>query len=246
MTGKGKMHGASAISSSDTKSITVRGHDLMGLMGTVSFSEFFVLLLLGRLPDDNERFMLDACLVAIAEHGLTPSVKAARMTRAADPAALQGAVAAGILGCGTVVLGTAELAAKLLVRAVALAAERKEDAESVAREICAAEHVKGARLPGFGHPLHRPEDPRAQRLFELAEQRGTAGPHVRMARAFAACVDEIYARRLPLNVSGAIGAVMLDIGFPIEVMKGVPILARTAGIIAHLRDDVLSPMGFDL
>jgi len=243
---KGNMHGATAISSSDVTSITVRGHDLMQLMGSVSFTEYFMLLLLGRLPDDNERSMLDACLVAIAEHGLTPSVKAARMTRAADPAALQGAVAAGILGCGTVVLGTAELAAKLLARAVKVAAERGEDASAVAREICAAEHAKGSRLAGFGHPLHRPEDPRAQRLLQLADQHGTAGPHVRMARAFAACIDEVYARRLPLNVSGAIGAVMLDIGFPIEVMKGVPILARTAGIIAHLHDDVLSPMGLDL
>lgn len=246
MASKRDMHGATAISSSDVTSITVRGNDLMQLMGTISFTDYFVLLLLGRLPTENERFMLDACLVAIAEHGLTPSVKAARMTRAADPAALQGAVAAGILGCGTVVLGTAEHAARLLADAVAIAAERGADAVTVARELTEQRHEKGSRLPGFGHPLHRPDDPRATRLLQLADQCGSAGPHVEMVRAFDACVNEVYGRTLPLNVSGAIGAVMMDIGFPIEVMKGVPILARTAGIIAHLRDDVLTPIGFDL
>jgi citrate synthase len=237
---------SSQISRADAHSVTVRERDLAELIGTLSFTDYFVLLLMGRLPSADERFFLDACLIAIAEHGLTPNVQAARMTLAADPGVLQAAVAAGILGCGSVVLGTAELAGKMLDDAIARMQTDGTDAPATARAIAESYRARRAALPGFGHPLHKPEDPRAQRLLALAEERGTAGPHVRMARAFGAVVDEVWGKPLTLNVSAAIPAVMLDVGFPLEALKGIPILARTAGILAHLREDGMEPLGFYL
>jgi hypothetical protein len=154
--------------------VEVRGRDLAGdLMGRLSFTEYFHLLLTGREPSEDERFFLDLLLVAIAEHGLMPTNVAARMTLAADPASLHGAVAAGILGAGPVVLGTSEECARLLEEMVAAGREPAE----VARSVRAA----GGKVPGFGHPVHRPVDPRAERILELADARGVSGRHVGLA-----------------------------------------------------------------
>jgi citrate synthase len=234
------------ISRADAHSIAVRERDLAQLIGTMTFTDYFVLLLMGRPPSDDERFFLDACLIAIAEHGLTPNVQAARMTLAADPDVLQAAVAAGILGCGSVVLGTAEKAGRMLDAAITRAREEGRDEIATARVIAGEYRSRREPLPGFGHPLHKPDDPRAQRLLALADERGTAGPHVRMIRAFGAVVEEVWGKPLTLNVSAAIPAVMLDVHFPLEALKGIPILARTAGLLAHLREDGTQPLGFYL
>ena len=159
----------SRISQAYPDRVEVRGRDLTGdLMGRLSFSEYFHLLLTGREPTDDQRFFLDLLLVSIAEHGMMPTNVAARMTLAADPGSLQGAVAAGILGAGPVVLGTSEECARLLEEAVASGREPLE----VAQEI----HAAGDKVPGFGHPVHRPLDPRAERILELADERGVSGP----------------------------------------------------------------------
>jgi citrate synthase len=233
---------SSSISTADAVSVTVRGRDLAQLIGTMTFTDYFVFLLMGRTPTADQRFFLDACLVAIAEHGLVPNVQAARMTLAADPGALQAAVAAGILGCGSVVLGTSELAGRMLDAAIS----RGGDVAVVAREVAQEYRDRRLPLPGFGHPLHKPKDPRAERLFALADERGTAGPHVRMARALGDVVGEVWGKPLTLNISCAIPAVMLDVGFPLEALKGIPILARTASLLAHLREDGTQPLGFYL
>src|SRR4051794_31253596 len=148
--------------------VEVRGRDLTGeLMGSVSFTEYFHLLLTGEEPTEEQRFFLDVLLVAIAEHGMMPTNVAARMTLAADPRSLQGAVAAGILGCGPVLLGTAEECARLLERGGAEV--RAGDAPvAVAGRLAQGVRDRGERLPGFGHPVHRPLDPRAERILELA------------------------------------------------------------------------------
>jgi citrate synthase len=232
----------SHICGADATSVTVRGRSLMDLIGTLSFTEYFMLLLMGRLPTENERYFIDATLIAIAEHGFTPSVQAARMTIAAGPDNLQGAVAAGILGCGSVILGAAEDAGKLLHAAIA----RGGDPKTVAREMAEDLRARKAPLPGFGHPFHRPEDPRAQKLLALADERGTSAANVQMIRAFASVADEVWNRHLVLNVSGAIAAVMLDVGFPLDALKGIPILARTAGLLAHLHEDAHERLGFVL
>ena len=218
--------------------VEVRGHDLTAdLMGTLSFTEYFHLLLTGNKPTDDQRYFLDLLLVAIAEHGMMPTNVAARMTLAADPGSLQGAVAAGILGCGPVILGTAEDCARLLEEAHAAGGEAAKDA---ARAI----HDSGGRLPGFGHPVHRPLDPRAERILELADQRGVSGPHVALARSFRDAAAEAWGRPLTMNVSMPIAAVMLDLGFPSSAVKAVPILARTAGLLAHLAEERDQPIGF--
>src|SRR6476469_877789 len=207
--------------------VEVRGRDLTGdLMGRLTFTEHFHLLLTGREPTAEQRFFLDLLLVAIAEHGLMPTNVAARMTLAADPGSLQGAVAAGILGAGPVILGAAEECALLLA---AMHAESKEPLQA-AREI----HTAGRRVPGFGHPLHRPVDPRAERILELADARGVSGPHVALARALRDAVAETWGKPLTLNVSLPIAAVMLDLGYSPAHVKAVPILARTASLLAHL------------
>jgi citrate synthase len=217
--------------------IEVRGRDLAGdLMGRLSFTEYFHLLMTGREPSDDERFFLDLLLVSIAEHGLMPSNIAARMTLAADPGSLQGAVAAGILGAGPVILGAAEECALLLA---AMNAEGRDPVQ-VAREI----HAAGGKVPGFGHPLHRPVDPRAERILELADARGVSGPHVALARALREAVVETWGKPLTLNVSLPIAAVMLDLGYSPAVVKAVPILARTASLLAHLAEEQEQPLGF--
>jgi citrate synthase len=219
--------------------VEVRGRDLTGdLMGRVTFTEYFHLLLTGREPTDDQRFFLDLLLVAIAEHGMMPSNVAARMTLAADPESLQGAVAAGILGAGPVVLGTSEECARLLEEAVA---SRREPA-AVARAI----HAAGGKIPGFGHPVHRPVDPRAERILELADERGVSGEHVAFGRGLRDAVAETWEQPLPMNVSMPIAAVMLDLGFPSAAVKAVPILARTAGLLAHLAEEQQQPLGFQL
>ena len=224
--------------------VEVRGRDLTGdLMGRVSFSEYFHLLLTGREPTEDQRFFLDLLLVAIAEHGMMPTNVAARMTFAADPGSLQGAVAAGILGCGTVVLGTSESCARLLEEAQEKVASGDAPA-AVAGDVARAIHASGARVPGFGHPVHRPLDPRAERILELADARGVGGPHVLLARCLRDGVAEAWGRPLTMNVAMPIAAVILDLGFPSAVVKAVPILARTAGLLAHLAEERQQPLGF--
>jgi citrate synthase len=223
--------------------VEVRGRDLTGdLMGRLSFTEYFHLLLTGAEPSDEQRYFLDLLLVAIAEHGMMPANVAARMTLAADPGSLHGAVAAGILGCGPIILGTAEECARLLERGVASGDPPAEVAGELAREV----HAAGERLPGFGHPVHRPLDPRAERILELAEARGVSGTHVLLARFLRDAAAEVWGRPLTMNVSMPIAAVMLDLGFPSRSVKAVPILARTAGLLAHLAEEQGNPLGFRL
>ena len=223
--------------------VEVRGRDLTGeLMGTLSFTEYFYLLLTGREPNADQRFFLDLLLVAIAEHGMMPTNVAARMTLAADPGSLQGAVAAGILGCGPVILGTSEECARLLEaaqRKVVAGGAPEQVAEEIAREIRASR----GKLPGFGHPVHRPLDPRAERILELADDRGASGPHVLLARCLRAAAQQTWGRPLTMNVSMPIAAVLLDLGFPPVAVKAVPILARTAGLLAHLAEEQQHPVG---
>ncbi len=229
-----------SISTADASSLTVRGRDLCGdLMGRLSFTEYFHLLVTGREATETQRFFLDLLLVAIAEHGLVPTNQVARMTYAAEPAALQAAVAAGILGCGSVLLGTAELCGRFLIQARARIAGGA-DLDDLVAEI----RDEGGKVPGFGHPLHKPVDPRAQRILALAEEKGAAGPHVALARVAEAVVPRVWGRPLPMNVSMPIAAVLLDLDFPPAILKGIPILARTASLLAHLAEENVRPIGF--
>jgi citrate synthase len=215
--------------------VEVRGRDLTGdVMGRLTFTEYFHLLLTGEEPTEDQRYFLDLLLVAIAEHGMMPTNVAARMTLAADPGSLQGAVAAGILGAGPVVLGTSEECARLLASG--------REPLAIAQEI----HATGGKVPGFGHPLHKPVDPRAERILELADAHGVSGRHVALARDLRDAVADVWGKPLTMNVSMPIAAVMLDLDFPPAAVKAVPILARTAGLLAHLAEEQQQPLGFHM
>lgn len=232
-----------AIATSNPETIVIRGKDLCrDLIGAVSLTEHFWLLLTGAPPTAAQTRVLDACLVAIAEHGLVPSVQAARMTYAASPEAMQGAIAAGILGCGSVILGSAENAGCFLADLVARDGGLDQSARA-AVEDCRA---RRAPFPGYGHPFHKEKDPRVAKLIAVAEEAGTSGRHVAAARAAERAIRETTGKSLVLNVSGGIPAVLLDCGFPLPGLRGVPILARTASLIAHLVEEQTRPIGFVL
>jgi citrate synthase len=237
-------HRSSAISTSNETTILVRGRDLtQELIGHIGFTEHFWLLLTGALPTPAQKRVLDATLVAIAEHGLVPSVQVGRMTLAAAPEALQGAVAAGILGCGSVVLGSSEAAGHFFA-AIAARTAAGDAAAQAAKTVVLEYRAARRSIPGYGHPLHKGFDPRAERLFAVAAEAGSAGPHIEIARQVERLLPDLLGKTLALNVSGAIPAVLLDAGYPLAALKGVPILARTAGLIAHLLEEQLRPIGF--
>lgn len=237
---------STAISTSNESTILVRGRNLaQELIGRISFTDHFWLLLTGAMPTAAQRRILDATLVAIAEHGLVPSVQVSRMTLAAAPEALQGAVAAGILGCGSVVLGSSEAAGHFyaaIAAQIAAGSALTQAAQSVILEYRTARRP----IPGYGHPQHKDQDPRATSLFAVAAEAGSAGVHVDIARQVERLLPDLIRKPLKLNVSGAIPAVLLDAGYPLGALKGVPILARTAGLIAHLLEEQVRPIGFVL
>lgn len=230
----------SAITTSDAHSIRVRGHDLCTeVIGKMDFTSYFWLMVTGVRPTEVQTFFANAVLAAIAEHGLVPSVVAARMTYAAGPEAFQGAVAAGLLGCGSVVLGSAEIAGRFLA---AVAADGPGAAEAHVRALRAQKKA----IPGFGHPQHSEGDPRANLLLRLAREKGVAGAHIAALDAVGAALPAVLGRSLPVNVNGAIPAVMLDVGFPLAALKGISLVARTAGLVAHLTEESERPIGFIL
>lgn len=235
----------SAICTSDADSITVRGLDLCeDVIGKFDFSSYFWFLVTGQQPSEDQSFFLNAVLCALAEHGLVPSVVAARMTLAAAPEAVQGAVAAGILGCGSVVLGSAEVAGLFYAKCVADQRATGDSSHTVAvRQITELRQTTKA-LPGFGHPQHSEGDPRANLLLKLADERGVSGEHVAMMRALQAALPETIGRALPVNVNGPIPAIMLDLGWPVAALKGIGLLCRTAGLIGHLTEEATRPIGF--
>ena len=223
--------------------VEVRGHDLArDLMGRLTFTEYFHLLLTGSEPTEDQRYFLDLLLVAIAEHGMMPTNVAARMTLAADPGSLQGALAAGILGAGPVILGTSESCARLLEEAQEKVLAGGDPA-SVADELAGEIHAAGEKVPGFGHPVHRPLDPRAERILELADARGISGAHVLLVRHFRGAVARSWGKPLTMNVAMPSAAVLLDLGFTSATVKAIPLLARTAGLLAHLAEEQQHPVG---
>ena len=235
-----------SISTSNEDTIVVRGQDLCkDLIGKISFTDYFHLLVTGSRPTAAATAVLDATLVAIAEHGLVPSVQASRMTLAAAPDALQGAVAAGILGCGSVILGASETAGRLFIE-VEERAKAASDIDAAALAVLQEYRAARKAIPGYGHPLHKARDPRVERLFAVAREHGANLRYIAIAEAIERQIPQVIGKDLRLNVSAAIPAVLLGIGFPLTALKGVPILARTAGLIAHMTEELEQSIGFAL
>jgi len=236
------------IGSSTADSITVAGRDLANeLMGSVTLTELTYLLVTRREPTAGERRLLDAVLVSLADHGLTPSALAARLTYTGAPEAIQGAVAAGLLGAGSVLLGPAGDTAVFLAAALRDTGDEGDDAlRRVAADAVEVQRRAGLRVPGLGHPVHRVQDPRTPRLYALAEKERVLGPHMRLLRFVADAHAEASGRRLPINGAGAAGAALVDIGIPPASVRGVVLVARTAGLVAHLTEEAEAPIGMKL
>jgi citrate synthase len=240
-----------SIGHSTSDSITVRGRDLASeVMGVMSFSELAFLLVAGRTPEEGEAMLFDAVLVSLADHGLTPTVLAARLTHTGAPESLQGAISAGLLGAGSVFLGPVEDTARFLGRILeGVPAERRSDDEELkaaATEAVHAEIESGRRIPGLGHPIHKETDPRTPRLYGLAHDAGLAGAHLRLLELVATAHRDETGRALPINGAGAAGAALSDLGFGPSVGRGFALLARTAGLIAHLAEEAERPIGMRL
>jgi citrate synthase len=234
-----------AIATSDSETITVRGHDLCSeLIGKIDFTDYFWLLVTGNRPSETQRAIANACMVAIAEHGLVPSVQAARMTLAAGPDAWQGAMSAGLLGMGSVVAGSSETAGRYIVEVLEASKAEGETLDSAARKSLEGLKARREKVPGLGHPQHSAGDPRANVLLAFADELGVSGDYIACLRKLGELAPAIMDRPLPINVSGAIPALMLDAGWPVEAMKGIPLLARAAGLVAHLYEESQRSIGF--
>lgn len=234
----------SDLARSTPTTVSIRGKDLVEAMGTTDIGSFFYYVVMGRDPSDAEATIVNAILVGLVEHGLTPSALAARLTYLGAPESLQGAVASGLLGVGSQFVGPVEEVSRVLQVACAqLDGEVEEERYSgVAQQIVREFRDRRAAIPGVGHPVHRPEDPRAVRLFGLADELGVAGRHARLQRAIGEAADAALGRHLPINVTGAIGAIVSDLGVPWQVARGFPLVSRAVGLIAHIREELDTPI----
>jgi citrate synthase len=225
------------ISTHTNETITVYGADLVDdLIGELTFTEMTYLAITGRRPSAGETRILDAVLVTLMEHGLTPSAIATRMIYGSTPESLQAAVSAGLLAVGSVFVGTMEGCAALIERILAAS-----DREEAAREIAAEYRSARKPLPGFGHHMHKPDDPRTPKLFAVAEAEGVPGEHIGALRTLSAAVDAHYGKHLTINATGAVGALLGEIGIPAGVMRGVAVVSRSAGLVAHIAEEQRSP-----
>jgi citrate synthase len=221
------------------------------LLGKVNLGDFAFLELFKRLPDPRESVLVNALLVSLAEHGVTPSVIASRMTIMGAPESLQGAVAAGLLGLGNTFVGTIEGAAKVCQEELPHAGkdgveanERLGDDEitALAAKIIDEHKAAGKSIAGIGHPVHKPVDPRAQRLFEIATELGFDDSTQRLMTAISTITSERSGKVLPVNVTGAIGALASTLGLPWNVARGLGVMARSVGLVGHLLEESEQPM----
>lgn len=222
------------IATSSADDITVRGKSLTrDLIGKLSFTEMLCFGILGEVPSPARVACVDACLVALMEHGLTPSALATRLVYGSSPEAMQGAIAAGLLGVGSRFVGTVEGCAVLLAR-IAAAQDPAAEAAAIVAE------ARGP-LPGFGHDTHKPDDPRTPRLFAVAREHAIAGRHVAALEALGAALDAAKRRHITINATGAVAAVLADAGIPIEIMRGFALITRCAGLVAHVHEEQRDP-----
>lgn len=221
------------IATSDADSVTIRGEDLVGdLIGKLGFTEMIYFLTTGRKPGPVETRVLDACLVTLMEHGFTPSALVTRITADAVPSQVQVAIAAGLLTVGEVFVGTMEGCAALLERGIAAADPAAFCAET-AREYLGARRP----LPGFGHPFHKPDDPRTPRLFAVAREAGVEGRYIALLEQLGAAVDEEAGKHLTINATGAIGALLLEIRIRPDIMRAIAVISRCGGLAGHVLEE---------
>jgi citrate synthase len=237
---------------SDSDTISLLGHSLADdLMGTVGFGELALWMVTRRRPGPSQVRLFEAVLVALADHGFTPTAIAARLTYLSAPDSLQGAIAAGLLGGGSRFLGVTEDCGQFLaatLAAVPANAASAGDADFDALALGAVREARAARrlIPGLGHPVHKVLDPRTPALIAIAEQEGLRGPHLRLFEAIGRVHPQVLRRTLPLNGAGACGAVLADLGVPAGMLRGFALLARTAGLLGQLAEEQRNPVANDI
>lgn len=231
---------------SDAQSITVFGRDLPNeILGHLSFGDMAFLELTTRTPTADESKMFNAMLVTLVEHGLTPSALTARLTYLGAPEAMQAAVAAGLCGLGTVFVGSVEGSAKMLYDAVKDEPDNT-DMTAIARRVVAEFSARGAVLPGIGHPLHKPIDPRTPRLVVIAQETGFAGRYVDLIQAVAQEASRTYGKVLPANATGILGALCCEMGFDWTICRGIGVMARAVGLVGHILEESRRPIARDV
>ena len=236
------------VSGPDT--ITLLGQNLASdLMGKVSFGELALWLVTQQRPTPGQVRVFEAVLVALADHGFTPTAIAARLTYLSAPDSVQGALAAGLLGGGSRFLGVTEDAGRFLADTLARAGETPaDDAGFDALALAAVQEARTARrfVPGLGHPVHKVTDPRTPVLIRIADEEGLRGPHLRLFEAIGRVHPHVLGRTLPLNGAGTCGAALADLGLPPDLLRGFALLARTAGLLGHLAEEQRRPIGMDV
>jgi citrate synthase len=247
----GQPHFPTSLGTSDADSITLLGANLAGeLMGKVGFGELALWLVTQRRPSPSQVRVFEAVLVALADHGFTPTAIAARLTYLSAPDSVQGALAAGLLGGGSRFLGVTEDAARFLADALAAAGGPLPtgDAGWDAIALAALERARAARrlVPGLGHPVHKVTDPRTPVLLQIAEEEGLRGPHLRLFEAIGRVHPQVLHRTLPLNGAGTCGAALADLGLPPGLLRGFALLARTAGLLGQLAEEQRRPLAMDM
>jgi citrate synthase len=237
-----KKHPVTSICGYDADSISIRGKDLVqDVMGRYSFTQAFLLQALGEAPDERRERIVDAVMVTIMEHGLVPSAVVSRLTHYGAPESYQGAVAAGLLGVGDRYAGTASECGALLARIA-----EAENGQEEAREIVADYRQRRRPVPGFGHPIHHDLDPRVKRLLAVCEEAGCDGRYIEAMGVLEATLNEVLGKRLVTNISAAIGAALAEAGIPAQMMRGVILVARCAGLVGHLLEESENPIADDL
>jgi citrate synthase len=239
-----------SIGTSDASTIRLLGQDLAAdLMGRVGFGELAFWLVAQRRPTPSQVRLFEAVLVALADHGFTPTAIAARLTYLSAPEALQGALAAGLLGGGSRFLGVTEDSGRFLAEALAGITEPPtDDAGFDALALTAVTRARAERrlVPGLGHPVHREQDPRTPVLVRIADEEGLHGPHLRLFEAIGRVHPQVLGRTLPLNGAGVCGAALADLGLPVDLLRGFALLARAAGLLGHLAEERRNGLGMEI
>ncbi|HEY2578526.1 MAG TPA: citryl-CoA lyase [Streptosporangiaceae bacterium] len=239
-----------SIGTSDADTITVLGQDLAAdLMGKVGFGELAMWLVTQRRPTPPEVRVFEAVLVALADHGFTPTAIAARLTYLSAPDSLQGALAAGLLGGGSRFLGVTEDAGRFLAAALAGAGEPPAGEagwDAVALAAVRRAQADGRLIPGLGHPVHKVTDPRTPVLFRIAAEEGLLGPHLRLFEAIGRVHPQVLGHTLPLNGAGACGAALADLGLPVDLLRGFALLARAAGLLGQIAEEGHRSVAMDI
>jgi citrate synthase len=240
-----------SLGTSDADHIYLLGRDLArDLMGQVGLVELAYWMVTLRRPTPGELRVFEAVLVALADHGFTPTAIAARVTLLSAPESIQGALAAGLLGGGSRFLGVTEDCGQFLARAVAARADdlptTPDGWNAMALAAITEQRSQGKLVPGLGHPVHKVEDPRTPVLLGIAEAEGLKGPHLTLFEAMGRMSKQALGRALPLNGAGVCGAALVDIGLPPELLRGFALLARAAGLLGQLAEEVRRPVAGDI